>query len=61
VDVVDANQPGLLLVSASSVVHAPNKIVHLVEKVIPVDVPDGVWVLKTDASNHMTGTRSALT
>jgi hypothetical protein len=32
-----------------------------VENVILVDVPDGVWVLDTDASNHMTETRSTLT
>ena len=56
-DVVDANQPGLLLVSASSVVHAPNKIVHLVEKtVIPIDCVVDVLVQDTVANNHMTGT-----
>jgi hypothetical protein len=32
-----------------------------VENVIPVDVPDGVWVLDTGTSNHLTGARSALT
>jgi hypothetical protein len=33
----------------------------LSEKVVPVNVPDGIWVLDTCASNHMTGTRSTLT
>jgi hypothetical protein len=27
---------------------------------VPIDCLDGVWVLDTRASNHMTGTRSAL-
>jgi hypothetical protein len=31
------------------------------EKIIPVAIPDGVWVLVTGTSNHMTGMRSALT
>jgi len=42
------------------VVHGSHQFVHLTEKVIPVDVPDNVWVLDTGASNHMTGTWSAL-
>jgi hypothetical protein len=28
--------------------------------VVPIDYLDGMWVLDTRASNHMTGTRSAL-
>jgi hypothetical protein len=50
---------GTLLLATCDVVHGPQQIVHLTEKVVPVDVPDGVWVLVTGASNHMTGTRSA--
>jgi len=38
-----------------------SQIVHLAENINPVDAPEGVWVLDTGASNHMTGTRSALT
>ena len=38
-----------------------SQIVHLAKKdVVPVECPDGVWVLDTGASNHMTRTRSAL-
>jgi hypothetical protein len=33
----------------------------LTKKVVPVRVPEDVWVLDTGASNHMTGARSALT
>jgi hypothetical protein len=55
-------QSALFLASTSSVVHAPFKSVHLMEKeVFPIDCADDVWVLDTGASNHMTGTRSALT
>jgi hypothetical protein len=43
------------------VVRGPTQAVHLVENVVPIEVPDGVWVLDTGASNHMTGTRTALT
>jgi len=36
--------------------------VHLTEnRVVPVDCPEGVWVLDTGASNHMTSCRAALT
>ena len=57
-----AEQPALMLAACDvGVVHEPTQIVHLMESVIPVDVPDGVWVLDTGASNHMTGIRSALT
>jgi hypothetical protein len=38
-----------------------SQVIHLSEdKVVPVICPDGVWVLDTSASNHMTGTKSAL-
>ena len=43
------------------IVHRPTQIVHLTKRLIPTNVPDGVWVLDTGASNHMTGMRSALT
>lgn len=60
--VADAEQPALFLVAANSIVHALGRTVHLAEeKVVPVNCNSGVWVLNTGASNHMTGTREALT
>jgi hypothetical protein len=41
------------------VIRSSAQTVHLTEKVVPTNVPDGVWVLDTGTSNHMTGTRSA--
>jgi hypothetical protein len=55
------DQAGALMVATCDVVHGPVQSIHLTEKVIPVDVPDGVWVLDTGARNHMTGARSMLT
>jgi len=51
-----ADQLGTLMLATCDVVHGSSQCVHLMEeKVVPVDVPDGVWVLDTGASNHMTG------
>jgi hypothetical protein len=49
------------MLSTCDVIRGPEQIIHLTEKVVPLNVPDNVWVLDTGASNHMTGTRSALT
>lgn len=52
----------LMLATCSlDVVRKPTQTIHLTERVTPVEVPEGVWVLDTGASNHMTGTRSSLT
>lgn len=51
----------MLATCVVDIVHRPTQMVHLTEKVIPVDVPDDVWVVDTGTCNHMTGTRSALT
>ena len=52
----------LLLAVASGVSQPSPEVVHLSEKkVIPVACPEGVWVLDTGASNHMTDSRAALT
>jgi hypothetical protein len=52
-----AEQPTLMLATCDiDVMREPTQIVHLVENVILVDVPDGVWVLDTGASNHLTRT-----
>jgi len=57
-----AEQSTLMLATCNvDVVRGPTQIVHLAENMIPVDVPDGVWVLDTGASNHMMGTRTTLT
>ena len=57
-----AEQSVLMLATCNvDVVRGPTQIVHLAENMIPVDVPDGVWVLDTSASNHMMGTRTTLT
>jgi hypothetical protein len=57
---VAGHEHGALMLATCDVVHGSHQIIHLTEKVIPVDVPDDVWVLDIGASNHMTGTGSAL-
>ncbi|CAD6273156.1 unnamed protein product [Miscanthus lutarioriparius] len=63
VAVAGANHnPALFLSVAKDIIELPVEVVHLTEKkVVPVDCPEGVWVLDTGASNHMTGCRAALT
>ena len=60
-NVAVSDQSGALLLATCELLHEPGQVVHMTEKTVPVDVPPGVWVLDTGASNHMTGTRSALT
>ena len=51
----------LLFAEVQGTVHGAPQFVHLSEeKVISMICPEGVWVLDTVASNHMTGTKSAL-
>ena len=46
----------LLLAVASNITMEPVEVVHLSgKKVVPIDCPEGVWVLDTGASNHMIG------
>lgn len=51
----------MLVTCDVEVAHGPTQFIHVAEKVTPVDVPEGVWVLDTGTSNHMTGSHSALT
>jgi hypothetical protein len=54
-------QNGALMLATCDIAHSLVPQVHLTEDIVPVTTPDGVWVLDTRASNHMTGTRSMLT
>jgi transposase InsO family protein len=59
VAVADAEHSVLLMATTCDVVRL-SKTVHLAEdKFVPIDCVEGVWVLDTCASNHMTGTRAA--
>jgi hypothetical protein len=51
----------LLFAEVQGTVHGAPQFVHLSEEnVISMICPEGVWVLDTVASNHITGTKSAL-
>jgi len=59
--VVGVDQQAMLMSALNIITRVPMQIVHLLEKtVVPVQCEDGVWVLDTGGSNHMTGSRSAL-
>jgi hypothetical protein len=45
-----------LMLATCDIVHGPCQHVHLTEKTTPELVPDGMWVLDSGASNHMTCT-----
>jgi hypothetical protein len=61
--VVGGEEHGALLLAAlERVERVPSQLVHLSEeKLVPKMCPEGMWVLDTGASNHMTGLRSVLT